>query len=83
MLHPAQGLDWISGTGNLEFGSQASGTINLCLLPGIQLAGIRSDLTLASSVQKKLGGFRFRFFDDHPGFRFELCDICIIYLALL
>jgi len=81
MLNPAQGLDWISGTGNLEFGSQASGTINLCLLPGIQLgSGVHFGW---SSVQKKLGGFRFRFFDDHPGFRFELCDICIIYLALL
>lgn len=53
MLHPAQGLDWISGTGNLEFGSQASGTINLCLLPGIQLAGIRSDLTLAGHQSRK------------------------------
>jgi len=52
MLNPAQGLDWISGTGNLEFGSQASGTINLCLLPGIQLGSGVISLWLVISPEK-------------------------------
>jgi len=48
---PPKVLIWISGTGNLEFGSQASGTINLCLLPGIQLSGVIS-LWLVISPEK-------------------------------